>query len=81
MTTFVVGPFVFQVFLAVPTLGTTALKRTFPPGTCIPRLWPIESPVTWHSNPRLGPVDVVAFAEQITAALRGSDVISTPIGS
>jgi hypothetical protein len=32
VSTFVVGPFVFQVFSATRALGSTSLERTFPPG-------------------------------------------------
>jgi len=78
VSTFVVGPFVFQVFSAIGALGTTTLERTFPPGTYIARLWPIQDPATWRHQPGLGAADVVAFAEQIPAALRGSILISEP---
>jgi hypothetical protein len=76
VSTFVVGPFVFQVFSAIPALGTVSLERTFPPGTHIARLWPIQDPATWRHQPGLGAAEVVAFAEQITASLRGSLVLS-----
>lgn len=74
VTTFVVGPFVFQVFLAVPELEIESLTRTFPPGTHISRLWPIEEPVTWRLHPGLGRDSVIAFAEQITNALLSAAV-------
>ncbi len=76
VSTFVVGPFVFQVFSAIGALGTTTLERTFPPGTHIARLWPIEDPAIWRHQPGLGAAEVVAFAEQITASLRGSIMLS-----
>jgi hypothetical protein len=74
--TFVVGPFVFQVFSAIRALGTTTLKRTFPSGTNIARLWPIHDPAIWRHQPGLGATDVVAFAEQIPVSLRGSLMLS-----
>ena len=80
VSTFVVGPFVFQVFSAMAALGTTTLERTFPPGTHIARLWPIQEPAIWRHQPGLGAAEVVAFAEQIPALLRGSLVISEPVG-
>jgi hypothetical protein len=78
VTTFVVGPFVFQIFFAVPALGITSLTRSFPPGIQIHRLWPKEAPVTWRRNPGLGRHDVLAFGEQITTALRHLAAISEP---
>ncbi len=80
VTTFVVGPFIFQVFSAIAALGTTTFDRTFPPGTHIARLWPIQGPVIWRHHPGLEAADVVAFAEQIPASLRGSFVLSEPVG-
>jgi hypothetical protein len=76
VSTFVVGPFVFQVFSARAALGTTTLERTFPPGTHIARLWPIQEPAIWRHQPGLGAAEVVAFAEQIPASLRGALVLS-----
>jgi hypothetical protein len=80
VSTFVVGPFVFQVFSAIAALGTTTLERTFPTGTYIARLWPIRDPAIWHQQPGLRAAEVVAFAEQITAYLRGSLMLSEPVG-
>lgn len=80
VSTFVVGPFVFQVFSAIRALGSTALERTFSPGPHIARLWPIEDPAIWRHQPGLGGADVIAFSEQITASLRGSIVLSEPVG-
>jgi hypothetical protein len=77
VSTFVVGPFVFQVFSAIAALGTTILERTFPPGTHIGRLWPIQEPTIWRHQPGLGAAEVVAFTEQIPASLRGSLVLSS----
>lgn len=76
VVTFLIGPFVFQVFLAIRALGSTTLKRTFPPGPHIERLWPIEDRVIWRYQPGLGWTDMVAFSEQITASLRGSTILS-----
>lgn len=70
VTTFLVGPFVFQVFFAVPKLGSTRLTRAFPPHTHISKLWPITEPVTWRRRPGLNRDEVIAFGEQITTALR-----------
>lgn len=78
VSTFIVGPFVFQVFSAIRTLGTTSLERTFPPGTHIAHLWPIDGPAIWRHEPGLGAAEVIAFSEQITASLRGSMVLSEP---
>jgi hypothetical protein len=72
VTTFLVGPFVFQIFYVLRTLGITGLERTFPPGTHISRLWPIGEPVIWHLHPGLSYGDVLAFAEQITTFLQNS---------
>jgi hypothetical protein len=77
--TFVVGPFVFQVFAAIAALGTTTLEWTFPTGTHIAHLWPIQEPATWRHQPGLGAAEVVAFAEQIPASLRGSLVVSDAV--
>lgn len=74
--TFVVGPFVFQVFSAIKALGSITLNRTFPPGPHIARLWPIEDPAVWRYQPGLGMGDVIGFSEQITASLRGSTILS-----
>src|ERR1039457_1035084 len=76
VVTFVVGPFVFQVFSAIRALGSTTLERTFPLGPHIARLWPIEDPAIWWHQPGLGGADVIAFSEQITAILRGSIILS-----
>lgn len=57
VVTFVVGPFIFQVFSAIRALGGATLKRTFPPGPHIARLWPNRRPGnvvlpvgTWRSG-------------------------------
>jgi hypothetical protein len=76
VSTFVVGPFVFQVFSAIGAIGSASLERTFPPGPHIARIWPIEEPATWRHQPGLGAAEVIAFSEQITASLRGSLVLS-----
>lgn len=76
VVTFVVGPFVFQVFSAIRALGRTTLGRTFPAGPHIARLWPTEDPAVWRHQPGLGGADVIAFSEQITASLRGSIIPS-----
>jgi hypothetical protein len=75
VVTFVVGPFVFQVFSAIRTLGS-ALKPTFPSGPRIARLWPIEDQAIWRHRRGLDGADVVALSEQITVSLRGSIVLS-----
>jgi len=69
--TFVVGPFVFQVSVAGPRTGIDSMNRTFPPGTRICRLWPTGS-VRWYRDPGLSSDEVLAFAEQITTALRNA---------
>jgi hypothetical protein len=76
VSTFVVGPFVFQVFSTIRALGSTTLERTFPPGPHIASIWPIDDPATWRHQPGLGATDVIAFSEQITASLRGSIILS-----
>jgi hypothetical protein len=78
VSTFVVGPFVFQVFLAIRALGSTSLDRTFLPGPHIARIWPIDGQATWRHKPGLGAAQVIAFSEQITASLRGSYVLTEP---
>jgi hypothetical protein len=80
VTTFLVGPFVFQVFFARPELGTMSLTRVFPPNTHIPRLWPIAELVTWRLSPGLGRDGVIAFAEQITASLWRSKLETELVG-
>jgi hypothetical protein len=76
VVTFVVGPFVFQVFSAIKALGGTTLNQTFPSGPHIARLWPIEDLAVWRRQPGLGVAGVIAFSEQITASLRGSIILS-----
>jgi hypothetical protein len=75
VTTFVVGPFVFQVFFAVPRLGITRLTRAFPSHTHISKLWSIAEPVVWRRRPGLSRDEVIAFGEQITTALRYAAVM------
>lgn len=77
VTTFLVGPFVFQVFFTVPTLGITRLTRAFPPHTHISNLWPIAEPVVWRRRPGLSRDEVIAFGEQITTALRSMSSLSS----
>jgi hypothetical protein len=76
VVTFVVGPFVFQVFSAIRTLGSTTCEQTFPPGLHIACLWPIVDPAIWRYQPGLGEASVIAFSEQIISSLRGSLVLS-----
>jgi hypothetical protein len=71
--TFVVGPFVFQVSVLDPKTGIDSITRTFPPGTRICRLWPTGS-VRWYRGPGLSSDEVLAFAEQVTTALRNGAV-------
>ncbi len=78
ITTFVVGPFVFQVFLPHPELGIDSLTRSFPPGTHICRIWP-PSAAEWRQRPGLSAAGVLGFAEQITNALRQATVSSQPV--
>jgi len=74
--TFVTGPFVFQVFLVATALADATLERTFPAGPHIQQIWPIDGSAVWRHQPGLGAADVIGFAEQITASLRGSLVLS-----
>jgi hypothetical protein len=74
--TFVVGPFVFQVFSVMPALGEVQLRRT--PEARITQLWPIEQPASWRPSPGFDAPGVVRFAEEIPASLRGAIVVSEP---
>jgi hypothetical protein len=70
--TFVVGPFVFQVFIAgIPE----AMAITLAPNTYVQQLWPIEDPVTWHKELALTLNEVVAFSEQITTSMRNAPLM------
>ncbi|MGO9490496.1 MAG: hypothetical protein ACLQBB_15915 [Solirubrobacteraceae bacterium] len=71
--TVVVGPFVFQVSLLDPKTGIDSMTRTFPPATRMCRLWPTGS-ARWYRHPGLSSDEVLAFAEQITTALRNAAV-------
>jgi hypothetical protein len=77
VSTFVVGPFVFQVFIAgVPE----AMAITLAPSSYVQQLWPIEGPVTWHRKPGLTLNEVVAFSEQIPTSVRNAPlmILKTP---
>jgi hypothetical protein len=70
--TFVVGPFVFQVFVAaIPE----AMAITLAPSSYVQQLWPIERPVTWCPEPGFALAEVVALAEQIPTALRNAPLV------
>jgi hypothetical protein len=70
--TFVVGPFVFQVFIAgIPA----AMAITLAPNTYVQQLWPIENPVTWHKEPGFTLNAVVAFSEQLTTSVRNAPLV------
>jgi hypothetical protein len=75
-STFVVGPFVFQVFCGTPTVGAIDLRPV--PEARIAQLWPIGPPASWRSSPGFDGAGVVRFAEEIPVALRGAIVISEP---
>lgn len=73
--TFVTGPFVFQVFVTIESLGRVVLTRAFPPGPHIAQIWPVQESALWRREPGLDVAGVIAFAEQIPTALRGSILI------
>lgn len=75
-STFVVGPFVFQVFCGSPTLGEMELKRA--PEARIVQLWPIGPPAIWRASPGFDGAGVVWFAEEVPVSLRGAIVIAEP---
>jgi hypothetical protein len=77
VSTFVIGPFVFQVFVPVPTVGEVQLRRA--PAARIAQLWPIEQPASWRPQPGFDAPGVVWFAEEVLASLRGALLITEPV--
>jgi hypothetical protein len=79
VSTFVVGPFVFQAFVVAPDVGEVQLRRT--PAARIAQLWPIEQPAGWRPQPGFDAPGLVQFAEEIPVSLRGALVIAEPTAS
>jgi hypothetical protein len=79
VSTFVVGPFVFQVFAIAPSVGEVQLRRT--PAARIAQLWPIEPPAIWRPQPGFDAPGMVRFAEEVPASLRGALLITEPVTS
>jgi hypothetical protein len=75
-STFVLGPFVFQVFCGAPMLGEIELERA--PEARIVQLSPIGPPATWRPSPGFDAAAVVRFAEEVPVSFRGAIVISEP---
>jgi hypothetical protein len=72
-STFVVGPFVFQVFCGAPSVGEMEFNRA--PEARIAQLWPTGLPASWRASPGFDGAGLVRFAEEIPVALRGAIVI------
>ncbi len=79
VSTFVVGPFLFQVFAVTPTLREVQFRRT--PAARIAQLWPIEQPASWRPRPGFDAPTLVQFAEEIPRSLRGALLIEEPVES
>jgi hypothetical protein len=79
VSTFVVGPFVFQVFAVAPTIEPLQLRRA--PEARIVQLWPIEQSASWRHQPGFDAPGVVWFAEELLVSLRGAVLIEEHVPS
>ncbi len=66
VSTFVVGPFVFQVFVLAPALDPMQLGSIS--DARIAQVWPIEQPVRWRREPSFDGPGVSQYAREILIA-------------